>query len=289
MKGHITLESDGAYKFNKIYLNYSYKKKDSDKLFVVFSGLTSTMPGVNTMSYYGLRDKLDGSVLHISDDFGAHGCYLLSVSGSTEIQEAVMSLINYAMSEQNVPEENLFLIGTSKGATSSVMFGLLLGFGNVICGDPQIVLGDVCFDYPSPAWSSIAYVMTGRINPDDRKTLNDLIEDIFAKYGKPFKGSMGVLMGKRYFIKHGRPMAGYIEKYNVQGIDLKVLDITTHIGIVEPFYQEMNKYVVEEKPPELVPVSIPEKDLKKSSGKKGKLKRVVRRIKHFLIKSKFTK
>lgn len=268
----ITLDSDGAYKFNKIYLSYSFKKKESDKLFVVFSGLTSTKPGVNTMSYYGLREQLDGSVLHISDDFGAHGCYLLSISGSTEIQEAVMSLIKGVMAERNVPKENLFLVGTSKGATSSVMFGLLLGFGNVICGDPQITLGDVCFDFPSPTWSSIAHVMTGRINPDDRKTLNGLIENVFAEHGESFEGNILVLMNRSYLNRHGRPLAEYCEKHNVRGITVKHLDITTHKEIIKPFYDEMNKYVVEEE--------IPNKS--DEHGAKGH--NLFRRIKRFLFK-----
>lgn len=238
----ITLKSDGAYKFNKIYLNYSFKKKESDKLFVVFSGMTSTAPGVNTMSYYGLREQLGGNVLHIADSFGNHGCYLLSISGNTEIQEAVMSLINIAMVERNILKDNLFLVGTSKGATTAISFGLLLGFGNIICGDPQIKLGDELFNVPAPTWESVAYVMTGRINPVDRFVLNDMIEGLFKKHGKSFEGSMIVLAGKRYFDKHCRYLIEYTEKYNVKGIDVRELDISTHKEIIEPFYDEMSKY-----------------------------------------------
>lgn len=237
-----TLKSDGAYKFKKIYLKYSLKKKKSDKLFVVFSGMTSTEPGVNAMSYYGLRDQLAGNVLHIADSFGNHGCYLLSISGDTEIQEAVIALINKVMVEQNISKENLFLVGTSKGATSAIMFGLRLGFGNIICGDPQIKLGDEFFDIQALTWDSVAYVMTGRIDPDDRKQLNDLIEEFFSEYGESFEGNMVVLTCQRYFEMHGKPLIEYIEKYNVKGIDVKGLEIATHKEIIEPFYYALNKH-----------------------------------------------
>ena len=238
---------DSVYKFNNRYLIYSLAKRKSNKLFIVFSAL-SPKPGYNLMSYYALQKQLQGNVLHIMDNFGAHGCYLLSTSKSIEIQNAVLSLIKEVINTNNISKDNIYFLGTSKGGTMAILYSLMLGYGTAIVGEPQIKLGNFLF---RQNWEnieearSLIYVMTGKINIADKEYLNALIEDIFKNYGDKFKGKIHLLVGKKtgYFENHIVYFNAYCKQYNIKTdkVDIILLDISTHAEVIEPFLEQVLK------------------------------------------------
>ncbi|RAR42393.1 hypothetical protein [Paenibacillus sp. MDMC362] len=242
------LLEDGVFKFKNRYIIYSLKKKDSNKLFIVFSGLDST-PGFTRMSYYGLRDTLDGNVLHIKDNFGAHGCYLLNISGDNQIRNVVLALIREALLQLNISKENLYLVGTSKGGTTALAFGMMLGFGNIIAGEPQIKIGDFLFGKgweTAEYFKSIAYAMLGRIKDEDREPLNNKFEEIIKQYGSRFKGNVEILTGLNtlYLENHINYFIKYAKENGIKdsAISIKTLDIDKHDDIVEPFLRKLDEF-----------------------------------------------
>lgn len=197
---------DRLYKFKNRYLTYTVRPRpDSKKLAFVFSGMDAT-PGTCRMSYFALGDTLDATVVHIMDNFGAHGCYLLSIASDTQIRNVVISLIRLLQEEFSCTDKQTFFLGTSKGATTAIVYALMTGGGTVLCGEPQILLGDFLLSERQLALDqmrSVAYTMTGRINPSDRPLLNRVVLDIAERYGPRFRGEITIHVGDTgYLDKH---------------------------------------------------------------------------------------
>ena len=197
---------DRLHKFKNRYVTYTVRPRpDSKKMAFVFSGVDAT-PGTCRMSYFALGETLDATVVHIMDNFGAHGCYLLSIAGDHQIRNVVISLIRLLQEEFTCTKEQTYFLGTSKGATTAIVYALMTGGGNVLCGEPQILIGDFIFSerwQELEQWRSLAYAMLGRVDPCDRPLLNRVVLDIAERYGPRFRGEMTIHVGD----------TGYLEKH----------------------------------------------------------------------------
>lgn len=196
---------DRLHKFKNRYLTYTVRPRpDSKKLAFVFSGMDAT-PGTCRMSYFALGDTLDATVVHIMDNFGAHGCYLLSIAGDHQIRNAVISLIRLLQEEFACKEKQTYFLGTSKGATTAIVYALMTGGGTVLCGEPQILLGDFVLSERQlvlEQMRSVAYAMTGRVNPADRSVLNRVVLDIAERYGPRFRGEITIHVGNTGYLQN---------------------------------------------------------------------------------------
>jgi len=230
-------DDDRLFKFKNRYLTYAVRSRPTSKaLVIIFSGVDATSSFCR-MSYYGLREELNANVIHIMDNFGAHGCYLLSIAGDQQIRNAVISLIRSLQSEMGVGNNDTYLVGTSKGATTAIAYALMIGGGTVIAGEPQINLGDFIYNlkwHNLEQWRSLAYTMLGRVNEDDRHLLNGYISDIGKKYASRFSGKM--------IIHHGK--TGYFENHIVHFRDLLVsLGVGEKLVCIEHEFREHNDIV----------------------------------------------
>lgn len=235
---------DRVYKFKNRYIVYSIKKRSGAPLVFVFSGVDSTSSFCR-MSYYGLRDELLANVVHVMDNFGAHGCYLLSIASDEQVRNALVSLIRDLQSECGVSNDNTFFVGTSKGATTAIAYALMVGGGNVIAGEPQILLGDFIFNSKwkdLEQWRSLAYSMLGRVCEDDRLLLNEFIPRIAQRYGSRFLGRIKILYGETGYwerhVKHFDVLAngnGFSDRvaYSRHGF-------TSHGDVVPVFINQLN-------------------------------------------------
>lgn len=189
---------DRLFKFKNRYIIHAVKRRSqSNSLVIVFSGVDATSSFCR-MSHYGLREHLDANVVHVMDNFGAHGCYLLSIAGDQQIRNAVISLIRSLQNEMSVCNENTYLVGTSKGGTTAIVYALMIGGGTVIAGEPQVRLGDFVYNprwRDLEQWRSLAYAMLGRVCEEDRAYLNEMIADIAMRYGSRFSGKIIVHCG----------------------------------------------------------------------------------------------
>jgi len=195
---------DRLYKFKNRYVIHAvHPKPDSRKLAFVLSGLDAT-PGACRMSYFALGASLDATVVHIMDNFGAHGCYLLSVAGDTQIRNAVVTLIRRLQEEFECTEKQTYFLGTSKGATTAIAYAFMTAGGNVLCGEPQILLGDFIYQdrwQELEQFRSLAHAMMGRVVPCDRPLLNRVVLDIAERCGPRFKGEITIHVGDTIYLK----------------------------------------------------------------------------------------
>jgi hypothetical protein len=229
------------FAFEGVPLIYSVAARArSNRVVFVFSGIDEA-PCSPRMSYYGLRDDLDATVVHVMDHFGAHGCYLLSLAGDDRVQRATLALIRRIQSSLSVSNDATHLIGTSKGATAAVLYALMLGDGHVIAGEPQIRLGDFIYDADwseTDQWRSLVYTILGEVPSDGRGRLNDLIDKILKDQAPGFKGTMTLLHGSGtgYWEQHIRHFADIAKqakwRARVECVEEKFND---HLEVVKPF------------------------------------------------------
>jgi hypothetical protein len=238
----------GVFKSNSIYINYSFTLRIGKPLVVVFSGVDS-IPGRCLSSYYGYQKTLNSSVLHVIDNFGAHGNYLLSIARDFSIRQAVCDLIKIIQLDANVDLSNTYFIGTSKGATSAICYSLLLGGGTVIGGEPQVLLGDFLYNEnwrENNELQAIAYVMCGRLDERDKLYLNGMLIDIFVGNGKDYKGQIYIYYGKTtgYHWRHIRHLPDILERSNISDtiIKFKEFDIAHHNEIIPIFQQSVGEF-----------------------------------------------
>lgn len=232
----------GAFKHGLHLLNWEATFRPGRPLVVVFSGV-DTVPTRCKTSYYGLHAHLDASVAHIHDNFGAHGNYLLCRGGDDRIQEAVLALLRMLISRAGVTPRETHLVGTSKGATTALCYALLLGDNcRCIAGEPQIRLGDFLLPQHRQGpedLRSIAYAMTGRVDPAAHEELNALLPQILTPRIAPFGGQIELFYGDRtgYWPWHISHFDALISSVEARRPDRP---IRRRIQIVKERYQRHN-------------------------------------------------
>ena len=125
------------YCFNKA------KIRNKDKLLIVFSAFSQDKPKYN---YMNILSYIDCNKLFILDDYGEKGSYYLGLNGELDIETSTMSLISKIMKENNIEFNNVISIGSSKGGSAALYYGLKYNYGNIIVGSPQYKIGSYLSD-----------------------------------------------------------------------------------------------------------------------------------------------
>lgn len=146
-------------------VHYVYRKEKSDVLLVVFSayaaGLKPTYNYVRT-----LWGKGYGQLLFIRDDFvnlPSGGAYYLGKNGDYHGKEAVLHLIEKIRRESGA--KKVWGIGSSKGGTAALFFGIRAGFDGLILGGCQYLIGSYLKQHKMESLR----LLTGMEQPDDRE------------------------------------------------------------------------------------------------------------------------
>jgi hypothetical protein len=240
------MDEDRLFKFKNRYIIHSIKYETGNKRLVFMFSVVDATPGFCRMSHYAKRELTGASTVHIMDNLGAHGCYLLSIAGDRQVRNAVLSLIKSVIAELDIDPSEVYFAGTSKGGTTAIAYSMMLGCGNVIAGEPQTLLGD--FIYNSnweqlEQWRSLSYAITGRVDPDDRPGLNALIPEVINQYAYKYRGRVSVILGETgYWKTHIEPLQNLFE---VNGIGEKLQidrrDFTQHNDVIPAFDEAMAK------------------------------------------------
>lgn len=125
------------FRYKDQVVKYCYiPYRGSDVLAVVFSGF----PVEGKPATYNMVATFEGvpvNRLYILDNFGygERGAYYLGENGSFAVRDAVLALLKEFSFQTHV------FLGSSKGGTAAVMFGLLSGADRIIAGAPQLYLG----------------------------------------------------------------------------------------------------------------------------------------------------
>lgn len=127
-------------------IRYVYEKAkiyNKEKLIVVFSAFSNDVAKYN---YINTLKVIDCNKLFILDDYGVKGTYYLGLDGNLDIETSVASLITYIMSKDNISFNNVISVGSSKGGTAALYYGMKYNFGNIIVGAPQYKVGTYLSD-----------------------------------------------------------------------------------------------------------------------------------------------
>ena len=119
-------------------LKYIYKNNHNDRLVVVFSGFPNgDKPMYNYMRTLKVVKNVDQ--LFILDDFGYKGSYYWMENGSDYPQKLVEGLLNSFVRDKY---KEIYTMGTSKGGTCAIFYGLMINAQHIYAGACQYLVGD---------------------------------------------------------------------------------------------------------------------------------------------------
>lgn len=151
------------------------KKKNSDRLIVVFSGF-ATSAGYN---YMRTLKNVKTNKLFLLDDLGRKdypGIYYLGENGDYQYKETVMNLIQKIIVQANA--RNVITVGSSKGGWAALYFGFRLNAKAIIAGAPQYYLGSYLdCDFHHKTFE----IMVGNNIKQDKEILDALLPDLVKK------------------------------------------------------------------------------------------------------------
>lgn len=116
-------------------LKYLYDNKNSDTLIIVFSGFSDT-PVYN---YVRTLKNVNADKLFVLDDFGYRGSYYWYEHGDKLPLDLVTSLIQQKLSMGGV--KRVITLGSSKGGTCAIYYGLMFGATDIYAGACQYKVG----------------------------------------------------------------------------------------------------------------------------------------------------
>lgn len=119
-------------------LKYLYFDNDADTLCVVFSAFSSG--NIRTYNYVRGLKNIHYDKLYILDVWGYKGSYYLFENGTDVPRKDTLSLLNFIMSKKRYKQ--IVTLGTSKGGTAAIYYGLTIKASTIIAGACQYNLGN---------------------------------------------------------------------------------------------------------------------------------------------------
>lgn len=125
---------------NRVRYLLQTKGKQSDTLIVCFSGFGGE--GAAKYNYVRTLQKVNADKLFILDDFGyqKQGSYYLGENGDWFLPEMITDLIQTVQKKRHV--KHLVMVGSSKGGSASLYYGIKLGADACVIGAPQYFIGE---------------------------------------------------------------------------------------------------------------------------------------------------
>lgn len=123
----------------------------------------------------GVLDNLRANVLWIRDRFDGENSYYLCKGMDFSIEASVTSLIARFMNALSLTPADCTLLGSSKGASAALYFGLRYGFKNMVAIAPQFAIGT----YVREVHPRTARFMTGEAVSDENiRILDGILPDL---------------------------------------------------------------------------------------------------------------
>lgn len=234
------ISDEKNYGKNNIKYTLYEPEKNIDRLFVVFSAM---MPSYSyKYNYYNTLKDINAYQLYIKDDIGEYGNYYFGENKNSNYETEVVSLIQNIIRKYKINMNNVTLIGSSKGGTAALYFGLKYGYQNVISGAPQVKIGNFVLD--EAPHESVGKVVSGGIDIGDKLFLNQKFDnlDIFPGNYDNFHLCIGTK--DHHLNGHIKPL---INELNKKDVFLNITEIPNinHEDLKKYFkdflYESLNK------------------------------------------------
>lgn len=205
---------------------------ESSYLLVVFSAY----PKQGQPPRYNYLNVLEGTAINqlfILDDYGGNGCYYLGENRDFFVEKNTVALIRTIASERGIDSGHIIAAGSSKGGYAALYFGFRYGFGTVISGGFQSMLGDYLMEYHPDT----AVLIAGGVSQEDRMFLNRLLFDVIREANDIPDLYLHMGRGDYHYSQHMIPLLTLFDK---QGISYQfdLADYTEHdeVGVYFPEY-----------------------------------------------------
>ena len=155
----------------KKQLKYLFFRKHSDTLVIVFSGM-SKIPVYN---YVRTLRTLKIDRLYLLDDFGYCGSYHWFSKGMDIPLMLTKNLIDQVINQGGY--KRVITIGSSKGGTDAIYFGLQCGAQHIFAGAPQYYVGTYLTDGNGNKIQPFYSMMGEEAGESERKKLDDMMSN----------------------------------------------------------------------------------------------------------------
>ena len=121
-------------------LHYIFNDNGSDRLLIVFSAFGGEKP---TYNYMRTLRNVKADQLFVLDDFGYRGSYYWFENGDSRPSELVRGLIRQVLDSKKYSDVRT--IGSSKGGSCAIYYGLEIGAKEIYAGACQYYVGNYLY------------------------------------------------------------------------------------------------------------------------------------------------
>ncbi|MFE9634126.1 hypothetical protein [Streptomyces sp. NPDC006463] len=150
---------------------FSHARNGNRHLVVVFANFTA--PGEYGMSN-GVLDKVRANILWIRDLFDGANSYYLCKGMDFSVERSVAGLISRVMHALSLTPDDCTVIGSSKGGSAALYFGLKYGCRNIVTSVPQFLIGS----YVREGIPGAARLMMGEVTEQNVRILDSVLPDL---------------------------------------------------------------------------------------------------------------
>ncbi|GHH97448.1 hypothetical protein [Neobacillus kokaensis] len=214
---------------------FSPSTEVSEHLIIGFSGFNGKESTGEPARYNYVKQLRDFNChkLFILDSYDGHPCYYIGKNKSLDYEVTVMALINYIANRLQIPMSNVITIGSSKGGTAALYFGMKYSLGHVVAGGMQTKVGDYLWlgDYTR---NKVLPLITNGNEENDRRYLNRFFEKIFFNPRKNTNYNIHGGAGDHHFVNYGKPFIECLDNHRIK-YRLDIQDYSDH-GLIGQYY-----------------------------------------------------
>ncbi|MGW7031726.1 hypothetical protein ACWGFX_31770 [Streptomyces xanthophaeus] len=150
---------------------FSHARNGNRHLVVVFANFTA--PGEYGMSN-GVLDKVRSNILWVRDLFDGANSYYLCKGMDFAVERSVAGLIGRVLGALELTPDDCTMIGSSKGGSAALYFGLKYGARNIVTSVPQFLIGT----YVQEGIPGAAKLMMGDVTERHVRVLDSVLPDL---------------------------------------------------------------------------------------------------------------
>lgn len=238
--------SKNAFHAEKVFkmdipIRYIFQEVDeSDKLMVIFSGASKREyeGGEPMYNYVKKLSDLKMNKLFILDDYNGKFCFYIGNGGKNDMEAAVVALINKISSKLNVTSKNTYSMGTSKGGSAALYYGLKYNFGKIYSGAPQYFITDEVRDIGENNkhfYNIYQTMINGSDSLANHNKFNGLLKEAINDNDIEPEILLHVGNGDYHYKKHLIPLMKALEKKGIKyNLDIKEYSNHGDVGIYFP-------------------------------------------------------
>ena len=205
--------------------------KDSKKLIVIFSGISKAEyeGGKPLYNYVRKLEELKENKLFILDDYKGEMCYYIGRDGKHDFEKVVLALITSITNKLNIRANDVCVIGSSKGGTAALYYGIKYNYGSVYCGAPQTYVADYLNQVANiyPKMKEIFENILGSDKEKNYKWLNSFVFDLVKEKENFPQLKFHVGSGDKHYKMHLQPLLDILNEKGVN-YELDIQEYSNH-------------------------------------------------------------